>query len=103
HATSRSRSATRAGQGSRQRRQGEEIFRKPLLQQEVRAGRADRQRQNARDTRKKPGQSPRNPQNLKGLVSVLPTCGEVALPHAVGKYRRLRRGWGSAGGAAPEG
>jgi hypothetical protein len=32
---------------------------------------------------------------------VLPIYGEVALPYEVGKYRRLRRGWGSAGGADP--
>src|SRR5438067_3645922 len=37
---------------------------------------------------------------------LLPIHGEVPLPHAVGKYRRLRRGWGSRqrgwnGGPAP--
>src|SRR5437660_8129769 len=36
---------------------------------------------------------------ISGKSSVLPIHGEVALPHAVGKYRRLRRGWGRAGGA----
>src|SRR5438105_8473429 len=40
-----------------------------------------------------------NPPPLPGGSLVLPIYGEVALPHAVGKYRRSRRGWGRAGGA----
>src|SRR5207237_10777670 len=48
----------------------------------------------------RPGEPP--PNQLAGqrgiLKLLLPIHGEVALPHAVGKYRRLRRGWG-----APEG
>src|SRR5437879_5357748 len=33
----------------------------------------------------------------RGRAVTAPLAGKVALPHAVGKYRRLRRGWGWAG------